>query len=147
MMYFRLNGNIDNGTVVEVAYGKFPGNNPCALWIGRHEIKDFNHAERLAKEATGLTKKLHVAIDNGDNVWPRFDVAPAPEVGADVSYAFNGDSYPDGQIISVSNGPRMVVKTSNGNVYYRRRQTGSWIMQGGTWSLINGHHREWNPEF
>lgn len=113
----------------------------------RWEIKSFEEAEKAAQKLTEETLVRHVATDAGSNVSPRFDAIRAPQVGDAVSYAFNGDYYPDGYIASVSDGPKMVVKTSKGHIYYRRRKTGNWVMQGGTWNLVQGHHSELNPSF
>lgn len=41
------------------------------------------------------------------------------------------------------NGAR--IQTSTGDVFFRRKDTASWIMKGGTWSLVAGHIDERNP--
>jgi hypothetical protein len=103
-------------------------------------------AVEAAAKMTSETGKLHIATDSGEWVWPRYSAIAAPAVGDLVSYAFNGDSYPCGTIVSVSKSLR-VVKTSTGETFYRRQQSGTWKKEGGTWSLISGHHNERNPSF
>lgn len=106
----------------------------------------FEEAEKRAAEVTEATGVLYIATDSGSGCYPRFDVVRPPAVGDKVSYAFNGDYYPDGEVVKVS--PTLKkVETSTGSVYYRRKLTGGWKKKGGTWSLINGHHNERNPHF
>ncbi len=114
-------------------------------FINRNDIRSMAHAERIAQEATELTGQLHIPTDAGGHVSPRIDVIRCPALGDEVSYAFNGDSYPDGEITGIS--PTLkVITTSTGSRYHRRGRTGSWI-KGGTWSLIQGHHDKRNPSF
>jgi len=113
----------------------------------RWDIGSMEHAERLAAQATALTGRTHVATDAGVYRSPRYDVIEPPVVGAPVSYAFNGDSYPDGVVTHVTAGTFRVVKTDTGSVYYRRKKTGTWLKKGGTWSLVSGHCSKQNPHF
>lgn len=99
----------------------------------------------LAMRLTALTGINFVGTDAGPHVSPRYDVVRAPHVGDKVSYSFNGDTYPDGQIVKVTKG--LTAVTSSGKRYRRYKQTGSWIMEGGTWSLVQGHISERNPHF
>ena len=108
-------------------------------------IKSFEHATELAAAETQSTGKLHIACDRGESCSPRYYVAPVPAIGEEVSYAFNGDYYPCGVITAISKTLKKIT-TSEGKVFYRRRQTGSWVMDS-TWSLVNGHINRWNPEF
>lgn len=142
MFYFQTNaaGKL-SAIATEVPHGEH------GKWETRHNIVTLSHAERIAAEATELTGDLYVGIDNGPSVWPRYDLIKAPKVGDKVSYAFNGDYYPDGEIVSVTPGSLRQVKTSTGHTYYRRKQTGNWKQTGGTWSLVPGHINERNPEF
>lgn len=88
---------------------------------------------------------LWVAVDNGNSVWPRFGVTRVPAVGEPVSYACNGDSYPDGVVTKVSAALR--ITTDSGNVYRRKGTTGAWVKEGGTWRLVHGHVSALNPSF
>lgn len=114
-------------------------------WMTRHDFKSLDHADEIAKSATEATGKLYLPVDSGAGVWPRFDVIEAPAVGDDVSYAFNGDYYPCGQIKSISASYR-VITTTEGQTFYRRKQTGNWKYDR-TWSLVSGHRKELNPSF
>jgi hypothetical protein len=114
-------------------------------WIGRHEITSLNHANELAAAAEKLTGFAFIGIDNGECVWPRFDVARRPAVGDEVSYAFNGDYYPCGKVAKISDSLRLIT-TDGGMKFYRRRNSGSWLNRG-TWSLVQGHISRLNPEF
>lgn len=90
-------------------------------------------------------KTLYLSTDAGPGCSPRYDIVRAPEVGDKVSQAFNGDAYPDGEIVKVS--PTFgLVTTSTGGKYYRHRETGSWIKHR-TWSMIPGHVDKRNPSF
>lgn len=108
-------------------------------------IIDFEHAAGVAKVLTDKTGDLWIATDAGPGVYPRYDVVEAPKVGEKVSYAFNGDYYPCGEIVSISESLR-VIKTSSGKRFYRRKLTGAWI-NNGTWCLVPGHVSRLNPEF
>ncbi len=88
----------------------------------------------------------YLPVDQGGSCHPRFDIIIAPKVGDPVSYAFNGDYYPDGVITRISESCR-VVATSGGHVYFRRKATSSWIQAGGTWRLVQGHRSDKNMEF
>jgi hypothetical protein len=97
-----------------------------------------------ALEAASADESL-MAVDRGTSVYPRYAVIRKPQVGDDVSYAFNGDYYPDGQIASISKSMK-VITTTNGHKFYRRKESGSWVMNG-TWTLVNGHIDRRNPSF
>lgn len=102
-------------------------------------------AEVIANFLTRQTGDVHLMVDNGEHCAPRFDVIRAPKIGDKVSYGFNGDYYPDGEIISVTS--KFQVKTSGGHTYRRRKNSGSWLQPGGTWGLTQGHIDERNPHF
>lgn len=124
-------------------------------WENRNDWHSLEAAQRIADQlnkAVGQVEALfgeprYIAIDHGAHVSPRYDVVEAPQVNEPVSYSFNGDSYPDGKIVSITPRTLRVIKTDTGSVYYRRRNSGIWIKKGGTWSLIKGHHNERNPSF
>jgi hypothetical protein len=128
-----------------VAVGDESTDTMSGSWQSRWDWKDLASAEYIAAQVTKLTGQLHVGTDSGPCCFPRFDVVRAPAVGDKVSYAFNGDSYPDGEIAKVS--PTLQVTTSTGHVYRRRKLSGNWVRTGGTWSLVQGHHYEQNPSF
>ena len=111
----------------------------------RWDWTSFAEVEGLATQVTALTGDLHVGVDNGQGHYPRYDIIRAPAVGDKVSYGFNGDYYPDGEIVRMTN--TLNVITSTGGTYRRRKNSASWRRAGGTWSLIQGHHNERNPHF
>lgn len=113
--------------------------------VNRNDFNGLTDAEKAAKDATELTGDQHVAVDQGKHHYPRYDVVRAPKVGDEVSYAFNGDYYPCGKVTKVSASLRRVEK-SEGRIFWRRKETGSWI-NSGTWSLIQGHVDRRNPHF
>lgn len=115
------------------------------LVVNRNDFGSIQVAEKVAAEATEMTGNRYIAIDAGSNVSPRYDVIEAPKVGDEVSYAFNGDYYPDGEIVQVSDSLRRVV-TSTGGVYWRKRQTGAW-KKDKTWTMVRGHIDRRNPHF
>ena len=89
--------------------------------------------------------KRRFVATNTPGTSPQFDVVEVPAVGAAVSRAFNGDSYVDGHVVSVSASGR-VIKTSTGGVYYRRRLTGTWKLAGSPFALVLGHKERRNME-
>lgn len=143
MLYFRLDST---GNVTEVLTEKDEGRHDRDV-IYRGDIKDFDHAARLAEQASALLGRLCLPCDKGSWVHPRFDIIEAPRVGDPISYSFNGDSYPDGHIIKIGGTDCSRVYSDTGSVYNRRRKSASWIKRGGTWCMIAGHHNERNPSF
>ena len=109
------------------------------------ELKSFEQAETKAVQETKKYGRPHIAVDRGQYHHPQFSTIAIPQIGDPISYAFNGDYYPDGYIKSISKTLKVVTSTT-GNKYYRRRQTGSWI-KNGTWSMVQGHIERQNPSF
>lgn len=142
MNYFKTTTVDGKLTVVEVATSA-PSN--MEGWVCRWDFADFDRATQIAAAATENAGKLFIAIDAGECVSPRFDVIEAPCVGDKISYAFNGDYYPDGEIAMISKTMSRITSTT-GRIYTRRRKSGSWISKG-TWTLVNGHRKELNPHF
>lgn len=114
-------------------------------WQSRWDWKDFATVETLARYITAMTGKVHLPIDSGPAVSPRYDVIEAPCVGDEVSYGFNGDYYPDGTITKITKG--WTITTSGGHTYRRKGNTSRWSQPGGTWGLVSGHIYEQNPHF
>lgn len=141
MLYFKFNAANELTAVSESPSDHWRG------WISRWDIKNLARASEIAAQATALTGELHIADDQGSCVTPRYDVVIAPKIGDKVSYAFNGDYYPDGTIVHVTPGTLRVIKTSTGKTYYKRGDKARWIQTGGTWTLVSGHHDRRNPEF
>lgn len=72
-----------------------------------------------------------------------FKVHVKPKIGDKVSYAFNGDCTPCGEIEKIS--PTMKkITTTTGHTFYNKKGTASWVMHG-TWYMVNGHYEERNP--
>lgn len=111
----------------------------------RHDWKSHEAACDVAAKVTAKEGELYIGIDCGSSVYPRYDIIKAPVVGDEVSYSFNGDTYPDGKIVKISESMR-VITTDTGNKYYRRRLTGAWKRHQ-TWTLVRGHRYEQNPHF
>jgi len=148
MLYFR----IINDKVTAIAPELTDGQHQDPTWIARHNIRSFEQAQQIAEQATALhaamlpaaQRETFIAVDEGNSRWPQFDVQALPKVGDKVSYAFNGDCYPDGEITKISDSKR-VIYTSTGHRFYRWRLSGSWLYDR-MWYLVPGHIREWNPE-
>lgn len=111
----------------------------------RNRFHNLADAQKCADKQVARTGRPWLVCE-AVNVSPKFSVVPVPAVGDKVSYGFNGDYYPDGEIVRVSKG-NLTVTTSGGHRYYRRGNTASWIQAGGTWSLVPGHINERNPSF
>lgn len=113
-------------------------------WQSRWDWKDIDVVTETARQVTEITGNLHIAIDKGNFVSPRYDIIKAPQVGDVVSMGFNGDYYPVGKIESISDTMRVIV--AGGKMFYRQRQTGTWL-HSKTFALIPGIHDERNPSF
>ena len=116
------------------------------LWQARADWQSFEEVEKIASHLTSITNKAFMAIDNTSSVWPQFDIIETPKVGDAVSYGFNGDYYPDGYIVSITQ--KMQITTSSGKKYRRYKNTSNWRSCGSrSWSLVQGHINERNPHF
>jgi hypothetical protein len=131
-----LTAQIVSGDAVAVLRAKFPRN---------LETRNNWHTFEAAKEVAAKLGPGFIATDAGPHVSPRYDVIALPKVGDLVSYAFNGDSYPCGEIASISKSLKVIV-TTEGQKFYRVRETGAWRYNR-TWSLQAGHVYKQNPEF
>lgn len=140
MLYVKY--NLVTGLIADVVEGSYPGQGYDTV---RHTTFSMDAAESKAQQISVLTGELYIATDSGPNCLPRFDVVRAPRIGDEVSYCFNGDSYPSGVITKISKSLKRV-ETSEGKVFYRRKQTGAWL-NNGTWALVQGHVKTLNPHF
>jgi hypothetical protein len=111
----------------------------------RWVITSFDEATQIASDISKLTGANFIPTDAGSSVYPRYDVIELPKVGDKVSYVFNGDRYPCGEIKSISPSLK-IITTTTGQAFYRRGRSGAWVSNC-TWSLIPGHVSRWNPEF
>lgn len=111
--------------------------------VSRWDWVTIAQATTVAKDATEKTGRLHISVDRGEYISPRFDVIEVPKIGDEVSYAFNGDSYPDGVITKMSESMR-VITTTSGRKFWRQRNSGRWVSDK-TWSLVRGHVETRNP--
>lgn len=141
MLYFAIDQTkpTESNFEVEAVYVKQP---IMARYITRNDFQTYFDAMQVADSASKLGVH-YIATDEGLGVWPRFDVIELPKVGNKVSRSFNGDSYPDGEIVSISAGLK-VITTTSGSRYRRRGDSGCWIEKQ-TWSLIPDHITERNP--
>jgi hypothetical protein len=112
-------------------------------WVSRHDFKTFEQAQEVAEAASIFEGVDYIATDAGANSYPRYDVIKAPQVLDPVSYAFNGDAYPCGHIKTISKTMKKIT-TTTGKVFYRRRNTGSWV-SAPCWFMVSGHSEERNP--
>jgi hypothetical protein len=134
-----------NGLPTEVAHVLTSEQHQDPTWQSRWDWKDYATVETLAKYVTAMTGKTHLPTDAGGSTSPRYDIIEAPQVGDLVSYGFNGDYYPCGEIEKITKGWR--ITTSTGKVFNRRKNTAGWRMVGGTWGMCAGHIDECNPHF
>jgi hypothetical protein len=108
-------------------------------WVYMHDFKSFEQAFEVAEAASKFAGVDYIATESNGY----FEVIQAPQILDLVSYYFNGDSYPCGHIKSISKTMKKIT-TNEGKVFYRRKLSGSWVMNN-TWSMISGHHYEQNP--
>lgn len=113
-------------------------------WVSRWDWNSYEEVENIAKLASEFSGQKYLPVDCGEHVSPRFDIVKAPVIGEEVSQYFNGDSYPEGVVVKISESYKMIT-TSTGKKFYRYKQSGSWRRNG--FSLISGHHTERNPHF
>lgn len=110
------------------------------------DVIDYDNAQEIAAYLTEKTGKVHLGVDRGSHVWPRFDVIEFDlKPGTIVSMGLNGDFYPQGAVKSVSDSFR-IVTLENGKRFYRRKLTSAWVHDG-CWSLVPGTINRLNPEF
>ena len=136
MLYFKL----EDGVVTSV-HGEYTPENTVSRW----DFECFEQAMLIAIQAETATGSVYLPIDNGENVSPRYDVIEAPKVGDKVSCGLNGDYYPEGEIIKISDSYK-IITTSTGKKFYRKGLTGRWRW-GRIWTLVAGHHDRKNPAF
>jgi hypothetical protein len=110
-----------------------------------NSLKSFSQAEEYANELTEETGIKHLAYDLGPGCSPRFGAVDVPKIGDLVSKGFNGDYYPEGEVVSVSATFKKIT-TSTGVSFYRRGNGEGWRSDG-TWWLVRGHVSEMNPSF
>ena len=150
MLYFLMN----NGKVVHVTsespytgtpkLKEFPGITYDEV-ADRWDWKSLDEVKSLAQQATELTGEVHLGVDHGDGVSPRFDVIAAPKIGNKVSKGFNGDYYPCGEIVKIT--PSWQVTTSTGEKFRRVKESGGWRQTGRSSWMVDGHIDERNPHF
>jgi hypothetical protein len=114
--------------------------------LARHDIKDFAAAETLAAARTAETGVQHIAVDDGANRWPRYNVVEAPKVGEFVSQGFNGDYYPVGKIVKIGANYKNIT-CDDGSVFRRVKQTGGWKLSKSCFWMVKGNRDARNPSF
>ena len=116
---------------------------------------NFDLATQAAAELTATTGVEHVVNYRGSGAITPYDIARLPQVGDEVSYAFNGDAYPCGVIEHISASGEKIV-TSTGRIFRRPRRLlvdrdgrefkrNQW--KADCWSLVQGVHDKRNPHF
>lgn len=147
MVYFRTRKEGGQLKVIETV-DAYDGADPDrASLVYRGDLTSMADAEELAEAATRDLGETFIATDAGEWVHPRYDVVRAPKVGDPISYSFNGDTRPCGHIMKIGGTNFKTIYSDLGHKFNRRRQSGSWIMKGGTWCMVKGHHNELNPHF
>ena len=144
MLYFK----IENDQVAEVlSHSELHAdkNRNLREWESRWDWNNLEAAQQVAASASDKTGKSYLAIDRGTGVFPRFDIIEMPKVGDAVSASFNGDSYPEGHVKSISKTLRLIVTTTGRKFYRTSPNSGSWMSR--SFSLIPGHISERNPHF
>lgn len=129
-----------------VAISDVDSEDPDLTRVNRNHFSTFADALDIAIKARALNNgNDYIATDAGPSCSPRYDVIEVPKVGAEVSQSFNGDMYPCGKIVAISKSLKKIT-TDTGKVFWRYKQTGSWLVNGYA-SMVAGHHNERNPSF
>lgn len=126
-----------------VGWTKEPDNSVSQ--ICRPDFTSLSQVQDIVAALNELSEQELIATDAGEYVSPRYDLMVKPQVGDEVSMAFNGDYYPVGHITSIS-GSLKVITTSSGKRFYRKKQSGTWKYNK-TWSLVAGLISKRNPHF
>lgn len=151
-----------NGELLTVTYNPGPLVGKQYM-VTRNDFDTFDAALKVATDANlamgidmGTQAPVYLPVDRGNGTWPRYDIVEMPQVGDPVSRAFNGDSYPCGYIVKISNSLRRI-ETDDGSVFYgkqvtgvdgKKRPAGIWKETGGSpFTLNHGHHDRRNPHF
>lgn len=113
--------------------------------ISSRDYNSFADAAYFARLITELTNKTYIAVDNGEYRFNRYEIIRMYQVGEEVSYTFNGDTYPDDIILEISK-DLSTIKTAN-NVYKRVKETRGWKQKKSPFWLFSGHLFEQNPSF
>lgn len=116
---------------------------------GRTRIRSLEEAEEVVAFLKDAGHRVpYWAVDRGSHVSPRYAVMRAFQIGEPVSYAFNGDYYPCGRIVSITGTDNRIITvrdhTGKERKFWRRKKTESWKADG-MWSLVSGWHNERNP--
>lgn len=114
--------------------------------MSKHINPETNDTFKSFEEAIEFCGRndAYLPVDRGQYVRPQFAIEEKPQVGDEVSKAFNGDAYPVGRIVRVSKTFKRI-ETSEGAVFFRR-PNGGWRC-GRTWWLVKGVVNERNPHF
>lgn len=111
------------------------------------EFVSYEEAVEFANAHTQETQSVWLPVDHGRGRYPQYEVIEAPKLGDLVSMGFNGDYYPEGEIVHISK-TYHTIKTSTGKTFRRVKKTGSWkLPNGNPFCMVPGHRREWNREF
>jgi len=154
MIYVRFHGTIPvevSADPAKVPYNYEVGQQTVMAyrigpeWQNRTDWKTFEEVTRIARLLEINTGRKLLPVDHGSHTSPRYDLIEIPKIGDEVSYSFNGDTYPDGVITKIT--PTYQITTSGGHKYRRPKNRGYWLRIGGTWSLVRGHIYEQNPSF
>lgn len=118
---------------------------------GRTRIRSLEEAEEVVAFLKDAGHRVpYWAVDRGSHVSPRYAVMRAFQIGEPVSYAFNGDYYPCGRIVSITGTDNRIITvrdhTGKERKFWRRKKTESWKADG-MWSLVSGWHNDQNPHF
>lgn len=111
-------------------------------WQSRHDWSSMSAVATVAESVSQLTGEQWLAVDNGPDCSPRWDITKAPVVGAPISAAINGDCRPDGHIVSVS--ANFQVRTDTGHCYRRVKDTGRWKRTRSYEHMVQGHISKYN---
>jgi hypothetical protein len=110
----------------------------------RWDWTSLQEVQGIAKRLTAITGRDYLGVDSGPDISPRYDIIELPKIGDAVSYGFNGDYYECGIITRITK--KFMVSTSAGKKFNRRKESGQWIMIGGTWSMVKGTVNRTNME-
>lgn len=128
-----------------VDYDTFVPNNFWSKFFDVRNIESYDEALKFVEMYDDFIDEkdtlMIITINEYRN--DEYKIYKKPKIGDKVSYGFNGDYNPCGEIATIS--PTMKkITTTTGHSFYNRKGTATWKMHN-TWTMVNGHYYERNP--
>jgi hypothetical protein len=131
----------DDGQPTEVVT-TFEKIGPSTNFTNRTMWKDASYVHELCTKLNEKFGDKYMVISTNFAIGNKMDIILKPQIGDEVSRAFNGDIYPCGTITHISKTMKKIT-TSHGTTFWRQGDSGCW--RDMPWSMVPGHRYEQNP--